>query len=228
MGGTEVLRSVALDPANDLAWRLGEDEPKDGPLAYVISSSFYLHVVEVNLSGCEARERIAPALAGLCDVESITLSDAAFGDDEVAQIKHFPGLSYLGLGGTGVTDRGLAAVSGMTRLQALDLHGTNVSSAGMKFLTNMKALEQLSLDRTKIDDSAMEYLVQLQRLRYLDLSGTAVSDANIPLLSQIKSLDVFLGILGTKVSDDGNYKLFLALPKSCNIPDSQFVDAYRP
>ncbi|MEX1238950.1 MAG: c-type cytochrome domain-containing protein [Cyclobacteriaceae bacterium] len=96
-------------------------------------------------------------------------------------------LTWLNLGGTSVTDEGLAAI------------GT------FKFLT------RLHLGNTQITDEGLEYLKELPYLEMLNIYGTRVSDEGIRHLSSLKNLKK-LYVWKTQVTEEGALRLEKALP----------------
>lgn len=70
----------------------------------------------------------------------------------------------------------------------LDLGGTKVTDAGLAQLAAMPALRQLRLDRTQITDGGLDNLMGLPRLESLNLHTTAVTDAGIATLAGLPKL----------------------------------------
>lgn len=100
------------------------------------------------------------------------------GDEEVARLLPLSSnLVRLDLGGSEVTDAGLAHIGRFSHLRRLDLHGTAVTDAGVTNLAGLQRLEYLNLYGTKITDAALEPLKQLAALRNVYLWQTAVTPA---------------------------------------------------
>jgi uncharacterized membrane protein len=86
-----------------------------------------------------------------------------------------PALHRLDLGGTGVTDSGMAHVAQMTELRRLRLDDTAITDDGLAVLSPLKRLASLNLHSTAITDAAMDSLTQLPRLRQLYVWQTGVT-----------------------------------------------------
>lgn len=86
-----------------------------------------------------------------------------------------PALHRLDLGGTGVTDAGLAHVAQMAELRRLRLDDTAITDGGLALLSPLKRLVSLNLHSTEITDAAMGPLTQLPRLRQLYVWQTGVT-----------------------------------------------------
>jgi uncharacterized membrane protein len=102
----------------------------------------------------------------------------AFGDGELAQLALVaPAVQWLDLGGTAVTDAGLAALAPMRRLERLHLDLTKVTDGGLARLSALKQIEYLNLRGTAVTDGGLASLRALPRLRSLYLWQTAVTPA---------------------------------------------------
>ena len=94
------------------------------------------------------------------------------------------GLRSLNLGGTDVTDAGLAHLRGLEKLSSLDLRVTVVTDAGLARLASLKGLESLNLSATKVSDAGLAHLKGLATLHSLNLNGTGVTDAGLVHLTR--------------------------------------------
>lgn len=103
---------------------------------------------------------------------------AAFGDRELARLAPIaPAVEWLDLGGTSVTDSGLANLGAMRHLVRLHLDETKVGDDGLARLSGLKRIEYLNLRSTLVTDKGMATLRELPRLRSLYLWQTAVTPA---------------------------------------------------
>lgn len=84
-------------------------------------------------------------------------------------------IRWLDLGGTAVTDVGLAALSAMPNLQRLHLERTAVGDAGLAHLTSLSQLEYLDLYGTKVTDAGLENLQTMPRLKEVYVWETKVT-----------------------------------------------------
>ncbi|MEM7392451.1 MAG: c-type cytochrome domain-containing protein [Verrucomicrobiota bacterium] len=93
-------------------------------------------------------------------------------------------LTELHLGGTKVSDAGLAKISGMSKLTRLHLEKTGIGDAGLKSLGNLNNLEYLNLYSSKVTDAGMDALTGLKGLRKLYLWQTGVTDVGATKLKK--------------------------------------------
>lgn len=106
-----------------------------------------------------------------------------FGDTELAQLAPIAGaVEWLDLGGTSVTDAGLAALGPMRRLTRLHLDGLGITDAGLARLTGLTRLEYLNLRGTSVNDKGIPQLRSLPLLRSLYAWQTAVTPAAVQAL----------------------------------------------
>ncbi len=87
-------------------------------------------------------------------------------------------LRWLDLGGTGITDAGLAPVASMANLTKLHLERTAVTDAGLAALAGkLPNLEYLNVYNTAVTDSGLESLQRFPQLKRLYLWQTKVTPA---------------------------------------------------
>ncbi|HTL18942.1 MAG TPA: c-type cytochrome domain-containing protein [Patescibacteria group bacterium] len=101
-----------------------------------------------------------------------------FTDAELAKLSILgPNLRWLDLGGTGVTDAGLAQLGTMPNLTRLHLERTRVTDAGLARLTALNDLEYLNLYGTEISDSGLDELQRMPKLKQIYVWQTKVTPA---------------------------------------------------
>ena len=132
-----------------------------------------------------------------------TVQPLAMNDDSLVVDFH--------LGGTALTDEGLAAVKVLPKVVQLDLKDTQITDAGLANLAALATLNKLHLEKTKVTDAGLVHLKDLGNLEYLNLYGTAVTDAGLEHLNGLKNLKK-LYLWQSQVTDDGAAKLKEALP----------------
>jgi uncharacterized protein (TIGR02996 family) len=116
------------------------------------------------------------ALAGLSQVERLSLANAEGGMDGLAHVAALSGLKELTLEDTAVGDAEAAHLAALTGLEVLDLGRTRVSDAGLHFLPSLTHLRDLRLFHTDVTDATLERLASLPRLTALDVGDTQVKD----------------------------------------------------
>lgn len=100
----------------------------------------------------------------------------SYGDAELAQIAPLArNITWLSLGGTQVTDAGLAPLADMPNLERLRLERTGVTDAGLKPLARLRKLSYLNLYATPVTDDGLKTLAGLPALRHLYLWKTQVT-----------------------------------------------------
>lgn len=105
-----------------------------------------------------------------------SLSHLPATDLDVARLAdRFPGLEWLHLQNTKVTDDCLGSVRRLHHLKMVVLSQTSISDQALRQLAGLHDLEQLELCRTQISDEGIAVLGRLPSLRILDLSETKVS-----------------------------------------------------
>ena len=84
-------------------------------------------------------------------------------------------LTCLDLGGTQITDGGLAHLRGMDNLEHLYLRQTRITDEGLAHLDGMENLKMLILDQTRITGEGLAHLKGMTNLKWLFLGQTRVT-----------------------------------------------------
>ncbi len=114
-----------------------------------------------------------------------------------------------------VTDRDLSRIKGCQGLWLIDLGGTRITDAG---LANLKehvsklALGELYLGNTSITDLGMAHLADYTNMHQLWIFNTVVTDAGLNHLKQMKQMTRLVAN-GTRVTAAGIEQLAAALPQ---------------
>jgi hypothetical protein len=159
-------------------------------------------------------------LKGLVNLKEIsiggTFSTSNTTDAELAQLP-LAKVERLEIGGTKITDAGLALLKSAPQLSVLWAEHSTVSDEGLKTLAaNNKKLTWLRLDDTQVTDAGLQHLSQLPGLSTLNLDGCkGVSDQGLPSLESLSNL-TFLQVKGTAVTQAGAARLQQKQPK-CSI-----------
>ena len=188
---------------------------------------------KVRLWGPAINEKVLANLAGAKELRSLSLEQCSNVNE--AALDHIKGLANLQelmlFGARGVTDAGLAKLSGLTKLNRLELRETTISSLGLSHLKELKGLkvlnlaqtanvgnegldhlrgltnlEELDLWATAIDDGGLAHLAGMKKLKWLKLDQCAITDEGMPHLAGLTDLE-YLHIGSTKVTDAGLAKL---------------------
>src|SRR5579864_8436510 len=111
------------------------------------------------------------ALAALTKVGAIIE-----GWDKTATGEHPARVAFHGQKNMAVALKNLKELSHMSWL---DLGGSGITDAGLKELKDLPQLRSLLLSVTKVTDEGLKNLRELKQLTYLDLSGTMVTDVGL-------------------------------------------------
>jgi hypothetical protein len=91
--------------------------------------------------------------------------------DVVPHLERLPGLSFLQIILTSITDDGLQHISGLKRLKTLHLFHNRITDRGLPHLRTLTSLEELDLRATLISDEGLPHIMALTGLRKLRVSG---------------------------------------------------------
>jgi Leucine-rich repeat (LRR) protein len=149
--------------------------------------------------------KLLPALKNL-DVSGWQRTDSglwglALSDFNLDSITQLSQLESLDIGGSKVTDRGVAEMAGLTNLHTLGLSETVVTARGIATLAKLPKLARLNLWKSeKVDDKAAPHFAAMPAIETLELTETNITDATLNALERVKTLkDVYVG--GTAVTE---------------------------
>jgi len=140
----------------------------------------------------------------VCPRNVAMTSGSNFTDRGIKALTGLTKLELLSLGGCQkFTDRGLTDIVQLPHLKSLNLSSTNVTDTGVAELQQSKTLEELNLHNCRfITDKGLGSLSTISQLRDLQLGGTRITDAGIQKLVALSNLEV-LWMNSTPVSDKG-------------------------
>ena len=182
----------------------GSVETRPGPVwgRWLVDAPELDDVVVVRLSGCRGiTHQMLKRLSVLHSLEELYLSEVQVGDSRLEHLAGLPNLQVLTLSGTLVTDKGMRSIGELASLQELSLTDTRIGGEGLKHLHSLTNLKRLWLHETRVDDAGLKSLRRLVNLRELSLGQTQVSSEGLRHLSGMK-----LGLLAlndTMVDDEG-------------------------
>jgi len=136
------------------------------------------------VAAAEARGlSVKPIATGIPFVSVQATNARALDDTHLGALRGLaPQVAWLDLGGTAVSDAGLAIVGGLPHLVRLNLSRTAITDDGLTSLEKLAYLESLNLYGTRIGDGGLLHLDGLTKLRSLYVWGTAVTPAGIERL----------------------------------------------
>lgn len=115
------------------------------------------------------------------------------------------------LGGTRITDSGVAGLASATQLEDLNVAGTAITDSSLAVFARLVQMRELDISGTRISDTGLQHLRSLQQLRILSLSETSLTDQCIPYLGALKNLEQ-LYLKNTQITRNGLHSLQQLLP----------------
>jgi serine/threonine protein kinase/formylglycine-generating enzyme required for sulfatase activity len=153
----------------------------------------------VAFSKCPLNEEGAAALASLPGVRYLTVWSTPLSDGMLASIGRMTNLEYLYLGcdGSRFTDGGIAHLRGLRNLTKLLLTGDGHTVAGVRQLEDMPRLSCLSLKLPNLDRTLFEHLRHYPKLASLTLSARLLTEEDVKNSAMLKTLSYvkFIGPL---------------------------------
>jgi YHS domain-containing protein/uncharacterized membrane protein len=175
--------------AEILSRRLGANAPALASAPAVPAVATLARAEAVALANSLSVELGVPVTA-LSETESwlqcnASIGGRAFTDEHLARLAPIANnLRWLDLGGTAVTDAGLAQVASMPNLTRLYLQQTAVTDAGLPSLEGLQELNYLNLYGAPITDAGLASLRKLPRLRQVFLWQTQVTPSQASALAK--------------------------------------------
>lgn len=160
----------------------------------------------VKLSGAQCTDDTLLRLAGLSNVETLSISGAEATDVGLQVLGQLPRLEILEIKHCGLSEATLLQIGKMHSLRWLGLENVPVTNRGLAALTALRQLEVLRLAQTATDDACCTHLSQLTSLQWLDLSHTRVSSEGMSALTPLVNLR-WLRMNGTRIDDEGLHSL---------------------
>jgi len=133
-------------------------------------------------------------LARMRTLRVLYLYSCSITDVMLAGLVSIPHLKTIDISGgigfdTGITDKGLEALSKITSLESVHLAGGRYTDKGLEYLSQLKNLKRLEIpNNRKFTDEGLKYLSQLPNLEELLLSGNNLTKSGILYLAQMRSL----------------------------------------
>lgn len=138
-------------------------------------------------------------------------------DSDMRKVARMPGLTYLNLSLTRVTDQGMQELRNLNGVIDLDLRFAEyVTDEGIAALKNWKTLRRLDLHGTKASDTALDHIDGIATLETLDVGSVMLTDVGLERLTQLPNLKA-LTIGGNELGDAG-------LQALRQMPGLQFLD----
>jgi Leucine-rich repeat (LRR) protein len=162
-------------------------------------------------------------LRRLTKLTQLILGKTRIDDRELAVIAGLPKLYYLKIGGSGITEAGLARIANSKSLGCLALTDTSIADlrplspllhaisslgienshltdAGIEPLLGATRIEDLAIVGSRTTDAGLDHLAALTSLSSLRLGRSAITDAGLTRLNSLKSLESF-SLTETELTD---------------------------
>ncbi len=165
----------------DALWAITEFTVPEGVSVYS-DLSYLTYLKSLTVSGAPAGQ--LSGIAGMTQLESLTLSGCSLSEDDLSAIGSLSNLKHLTAQKCGITT--VAALSGMTGLTHLDLSGNTVRN--IQALSGMSGLVELNLSGNALTD--LSSLSSLEALKKLDVSYNSLTSLQpIAAISGLQTLN---------------------------------------
>jgi len=151
-------------------------------------------------------------LAGLTELEVLSLTRAEFSDEFVDTLSSLVGLRQIRLENALVGDRSAKAISKLRNLSSINLPNCKISDDGLEDWPLLDDLVLLRIGSPNLSDAALTTVAKMKSLRFLHLVNVAITDAGLKHLYSMDQLES-LYIDGGSVTEDGLAELLQAMPK---------------
>lgn len=122
-----------------------------------ISAADSTREVSFYLAGKKISDANLKELTAINDVVWLNLANTKVTNEGLKSIAEMK-LTKLHLEKTGIGDKGLIHLKGMTDLEYLNIYATSVTDAGLKHLEKLKNLKQLYVWQSKVSEAGMKAL----------------------------------------------------------------------
>ncbi len=187
--------------------RLGGTNVTDDAVASIAKIETLVNVV---LADTDVTDACMANLAKMPNLRSLDLSDTGI---TVNALKTLAGtrIDSLNVGNTGIGDAGVGNLQGMESLVTLNLGGTRVTEAGLAHLATLVNLRILAI---VITDAGLPPIANLVHVEVLAIRGE-ITDQGIQQLKLLKKLNS-LDLVYTRVTTSGASELQKEIPQ-CRI-----------
>jgi len=151
-------------------------------------------------------------LAGLTELEVLSLTRAEFSDEFADTLSSLVGLRQIRLENAFVGDRSAKAISKLRNLSSINLPNCKISDDGLEDWPLLDDLVLLRIGSPNLSDVALTTVAKMKSLRFLHLVNVAITDAGLKHLYSMDQLES-LYIDGGSVTEDGLSALLLVMPK---------------
>lgn len=141
-------------------------------------------------------------LDGEDHVQVLDATDTGITDANLSWFAHLPNLTIVQLGGTAITDDGLAALKDKASVEMLYLDRCDITDKGLEHLSGLTNLQVLVMENTLVTGEGLEKLTPLTELRTLNLARCSLTDEQLKSLTKLTNLEV-VTLIRTGLKGDG-------------------------
>jgi hypothetical protein len=157
-----------------------------------------------------ADDELMVHVGSLRRIESLTMwTCEGVSDAGLAELSGLKRLKRLHLPGQRVTDAGFAHLSGLTSLEALLISEAPITEAGLAHLAGLPRLKQMALNKTRV--ASLGSISKMHWLTSLDIRGNPIDDVGLAPAAGLVGLR-WLVLEGTRASPTGVASLRAARP----------------
>lgn len=160
-------------------------------------------IERLNLAYTSVSDSGFERLTGLRNLRSAIPDETRCTDRSLAHLAAAsPDLRELAIGGSGVTDAGLAEIARFKRLRTLVLTGAEITDEGLRQIEALGELEMLWIAEAPITDRGLQSVARLKKLKRLFLFGSEITDEGVKRLEELDALQR-LAIMQSPITDRG-------------------------
>ena len=186
-----------------------DDDSRETQLAMSLHSLLKRHG---SLARALSEKGLEPELDAQGEVIAITdaMMRGNLSDSEFELLTQLKNLRRLILRGTQLTDKGLAALSGMPQLEGLLIENEDthrMSDAALENLRYLPRLKEFSLDDSDASGSGLKHVLHPTLIENLSFDRTPISQAGIEAISGFCNLRHLLLWRGVEITDEVLHQL---------------------
>lgn len=131
---------------------------------------FVSQITALNLMETYLKEDCFSVIERLVALESLILSDNAFGDKVMPSIGRLSELRHLEIAHTKITDVGVQGLISLRQLEKLDAGCNLLKNSGIKTISGITSLSDLDVRGCEFDEGALPFFLQMPKLKKLNIS----------------------------------------------------------
>jgi Leucine-rich repeat (LRR) protein len=167
-------------------------------------------ITRVDLRSSWVTDADLAQLAALPGLEYLDLSLTRITDHGLQQLRNAPAVVELNLYYAElITDEGVAAIKDWKHLKRVNLRGTRITDTTLEHLAGIGTLESIDAGFAQVTDVGPDRLTALPHLRQLTLGGNKLTDVGLQPLRHLQDL-TYLDLSGVQRTDSGLWSVNLS------------------